>query len=39
VREDEIRRFCRPEEAFLNINTPEEFDRIQYLVKARGMGK
>ena len=34
VKEDEIRRFCPPDEAFLNINTPEEFTRIQYLVKA-----
>ena len=39
VREDEIRRFCSPDEAFLNINTPEEFARIQSLVKARGVGK
>jgi molybdopterin-guanine dinucleotide biosynthesis protein A len=39
VREDEIRRFCRPEEAFLNINTPEEFVRIQSLVKAQDAGK
>jgi len=36
VRENEIRRFCCPQEAFLNINTPEEFDRIQSIVKARG---
>lgn len=34
VREDEIRLFCPPDEAFLNINTPEEFARIQSLVKA-----
>ena len=39
VREDEIRRFCSPDEAFLNINTPEEFTRIQSLVKAQGVGK
>jgi len=39
VREDEIRRFCCPQEAFLNINTPEEFDRIQSIVKAHGVGK
>lgn len=39
VREDEIRRFCSPDEAFLNINTPEEFTKIQSLVKARGVGK
>ena len=39
VREDEIRRFCSPDEAFLNINTPEEFARIQSLVKAQGVGK
>jgi len=38
VREDEIRRFCCPEEAFLNINTPEEFDRIRYLVRTQGGG-
>jgi molybdopterin-guanine dinucleotide biosynthesis protein A len=35
VREEEIRQFCSPEEAFLNINTPEEFDRIRYLVKVQ----
>ncbi len=34
VRADEIRLFCPPDEAFLNINTPEEFARIQSLVKA-----
>ncbi|MBW1690486.1 MAG: molybdenum cofactor guanylyltransferase [Deltaproteobacteria bacterium] len=34
VREDEIRLFCPPDEAFLNINTPEEFAKIQSLVKA-----
>jgi molybdopterin-guanine dinucleotide biosynthesis protein A len=39
VREDEIRRFCAPDEAFLNINTPEEFARIQSLVKDQGVGK
>lgn len=38
VREDEIRRFCSPEEAFLNINTPEEFARIQSLLKAQDVG-
>jgi len=35
VREEEIRQFCPPEEAFLNVNTPEEFDRIRYLVKVQ----
>jgi len=39
VREDEIRRFCSPDEAFLNINTPEEFARIESRVKAQGVGK
>jgi len=39
VREDEIRRFCCPQEAFLNINTPEEFDRIQSIMKAHGGGR
>jgi molybdopterin-guanine dinucleotide biosynthesis protein A len=39
VREDEIRLFCSPDEAFLNINTPEEFARIQSLVKTQGVGK
>jgi len=34
VREDEIRLFCPPDEAFLNINTPDEFARIRSLVKA-----
>jgi molybdopterin-guanine dinucleotide biosynthesis protein A len=28
VREDEISRFCSPREAFLNINTPDEFAKI-----------
>ena len=35
VREDEIRRYCSPDDAFLNINTPEELDRIQSLVNPR----
>jgi molybdopterin-guanine dinucleotide biosynthesis protein A len=39
VKEDEIRRFCCPQEAFLNINTPEEFHRIRYRVNAEGAGK
>jgi len=39
VNEDEIRRFCCPQEAFLNINTPEEFVRIQSIVKAHGGGR
>ncbi|MFW6115030.1 MAG: molybdenum cofactor guanylyltransferase [Thermodesulfobacteriota bacterium] len=34
IQEEEIRRFCSPGEAFLNINTPEEFDRIRYLLKV-----
>jgi molybdopterin-guanine dinucleotide biosynthesis protein A len=28
VREDEISRFCSPHEAFLNINTPDEFAKM-----------
>jgi molybdopterin-guanine dinucleotide biosynthesis protein A len=39
VKEDEIRRFCSPDEVFLNINTPEEFARILSLLKAQGVGK
>jgi molybdopterin-guanine dinucleotide biosynthesis protein A len=38
VTEDEIRQFCSPEEAFLNINTPEEFYRIRHLVKVQKPG-
>ena len=34
VKEDEIRRFGSPTKAFLNINTPDEFARIQSLLKA-----
>ena len=29
VKEDEIRRFCCPSKAFLNINTPDEFAKIK----------
>jgi len=29
VKEDEIRRFCCPSKAFLNINTPDEFSKIK----------
>ena len=34
VKEDEIRRFGSPTRAFLNINTPDEFAKIQSLLKA-----
>jgi len=34
VREGEIGLFCPPDEAFLNINTPEDFSRIQTLVES-----
>jgi len=34
VKEDEIRRFGSPSRAFLNINTPDEFAKIQSLLKA-----
>lgn len=34
VKEDEIRKFCSPTEAFLNINTPDEFAKIQSFIKA-----
>jgi len=34
VKEDEIRRFCSPRRAFININTPDEFAKIQSLMKA-----
>jgi molybdopterin-guanine dinucleotide biosynthesis protein A len=39
VTEDEIRRFCSPKEAFLNINTPEEFYKIRHLVKVQRTGR
>ena len=32
VKEDEIRRFCCPSKAFLNINTPDEFAKIKSLI-------
>jgi len=32
VKEDEIRKFCCPSNAFLNINTPDEFAKIQSLI-------
>jgi molybdopterin-guanine dinucleotide biosynthesis protein A len=34
VKEDEIRKFCCPSKAFLNINTPDEFAKIKSLIKA-----
>ena len=34
VKEDEIRKFGSPGKAFLNINTPDEFIKIQSLMKA-----
>ena len=34
IKEDEIRKFCSPSRAFLNINTPDEFAKIQSLTKA-----
>jgi molybdopterin-guanine dinucleotide biosynthesis protein A len=34
VKEDEIRKFCCPSKAFLNINTPDEFAKILSLIKA-----
>lgn len=35
VTEDEIRKFVSPRGAFLNINTPDEFARVQRLNKNR----
>jgi len=35
VREEEVKKFCRPSMAFLNVNTPDEFARIQSLVSAQ----
>ena len=32
VKEDEIRKFCCPSTAFLNINTPDEFAKIKSLI-------
>jgi molybdopterin-guanine dinucleotide biosynthesis protein A len=34
VKEDEIRTFSSPAEIFLNINTPDEFEKIQSFVKT-----
>ena len=34
VKEDEIRRFCCPSKAFLNINTPDEFAKIKSLITS-----
>jgi molybdopterin-guanine dinucleotide biosynthesis protein A len=34
VKEDEIRKFCCPSKAFLNINTPDEFAKFKSLIKA-----
>jgi molybdopterin-guanine dinucleotide biosynthesis protein A len=34
VKEDEIRKFCCPSKAFLNINTPDEFVKIKSLIEA-----
>ena len=31
VKEDEIKQFCNPNRVFLNINTPDEFAKIQSL--------
>lgn len=35
VTQDEIRKFVPPQKAFLNINTPDEFVRIQHVNKTR----
>ena len=34
VKEDEIRKFCCPSKAFLNINTPDEFAKIKSLITS-----
>ena len=34
VKEDEIRTFCCPSKAFLNINTPDEFAKIKSLITS-----
>jgi molybdopterin-guanine dinucleotide biosynthesis protein A len=34
IREDEIKKFCTPGRTFLNINTPDEFKRIQSLTES-----
>ena len=34
VKEDEIRKFCCPSKAFLNINTPDEFAKIKSLINV-----
>jgi molybdopterin-guanine dinucleotide biosynthesis protein A len=35
VTQDEIRKFVPSQRAFLNINTPDEFARIQHVNKTR----
>ena len=32
IKEDEIKQFCAPSKTFLNINTPDEFKKIQLLI-------
>ena len=34
VQEDKIRQFVSPKRAFLNINTPDEYDKFQSLLKS-----
>ena len=34
IREDEIKKFCTPGKAFLNINTPDEFTKIHSLTES-----
>jgi len=33
IKEDEIKKFCAPSKAFLNINTPDEYRKIQSHIK------
>lgn len=35
INEDEIKRFTSPEQVFLNINTPDEYSRIEQLIKNK----
>lgn len=37
VKEDEIKKFTSPEQVFLNINTPDEYSRIDRLIKKQNV--
>jgi len=37
INEDEIKKFASPEQVFLNINTPDEYSRIDRLIKKQNV--